>query len=71
MENLLKFINKPTFIDSEEELTFVNFNKVTRVHDWRNHVPTALIESWSILTDRERRIIRATAEIAADKEEWN
>jgi len=46
------------------------FTRTTRVHDWRNHVPGEVMDTWRMLTERERRLVAEVAEMAADAEEW-
>jgi len=47
------------------------FEKATKIHDWRNYVPDQLIEDWNNLTMRERQIIYFMAEERASIEEWD
>jgi len=47
------------------------FEKTTKVHDWRNYVPYEWQESWCEFTERERKIIAVMAETQADKEDWD
>lgn len=48
-----------------------DFEKRTKVHDWRNYVPDEWVKEWDSLTEREKRIIAVMAETQADKEEWD
>ena len=65
MDELLKIIDETININNPE------FEKSTRVHDWRNHVPSDFKDKWSELTSRERRIICYLAEDAAEHEHWD
>ena len=47
------------------------FDKATRVHDWRNYVPQEFKDKWDDFTLREKEIIFKMAEIQADNEEWD
>lgn len=47
------------------------FNKKSKVHDWRNYVPNDFQENWNKLTERERKIIVVMAQLRANEEEWD
>lgn len=47
-----------------------DFEKASKVHDWKNHVPEELIPVWNDLTERERKIIFIMAESSATAEIW-
>lgn len=47
------------------------FDKATKVHDWRNHVPHYIKTVWPTLTDREKQLIIYAADIEASAEEWD
>lgn len=46
------------------------WNKATRVHDWRNHAPQPVKELWPTFTDQQRTALEAWAETLASAEEW-
>jgi len=50
---------------------YPNFDKVGKVHDWRNYVPEEYKNDWEQLTTRERMIIINLCQIQADKEDWD
>jgi hypothetical protein len=61
-------------IDTEFEKVYkggLNIDNKSRVHDWRNHVPQAIIDIWDELTEREQKLIAITAERGADNEYWD
>lgn len=47
------------------------FEKASKIHDWRNYVPTELQIHWPKLTIRERQIIILMAQWPADNENWD
>jgi hypothetical protein len=47
------------------------FEKVTKVHDWRNYVPHYMQRVWKEMTLRERVLVYLTADEMADNEEWD
>lgn len=47
------------------------FEKSSKVHDWRNYVPYKWQKVWDQFTERERQIIAVMAGMQADKEEWD
>lgn len=47
------------------------FEKATKVHDWRNYVPDEFEKEWDNLTLREKQIIFVLADKQAFEEEWN
>jgi len=47
------------------------FDKKTKVHDWRNYVPDDWVKNWEQFGYREKKIIAIMAEMQADKEEWD
>lgn len=61
------------FLDLIKHLNLSNpeFDKIGRVHDWRNYVPDEWQKCWKEFTDRERMIIAAMAEKQAGNEEWD
>ena len=68
MSNLEKLI--------QEELQGINidnpeFDKATKVHDWRSHVPYEIWGDWDMLTIRERQLVAIMANNQAMNEEWD
>lgn len=53
------------------DLSDDTFNHITKVHDWKNHVPQEVIKNWVILQTDERFLIAIVAQDAADREEWD
>lgn len=47
------------------------FSDVTRVHDWRNHVPKDIKEMWYGLSFETKVIVYRMASEMADQEEWD
>jgi hypothetical protein len=56
---------------SEININNPQFEKTTKVHDWRNYVPYEWQQEWDNFTERERKIIAVMAETQSDKEEWD
>lgn len=50
--------------------TISTFEDVTRVHDWRNHIPAEIGELWPALSRESRLVAAIMAQIAAENEEW-
>jgi len=48
-----------------------NWKSGGRVHNWKNHVPFEIKEAWAELSHKEKLFVIATADYAADKEEWD
>ncbi|TES71451.1 hypothetical protein E2P84_27405 [Burkholderia cepacia] len=48
-----------------------DWDKVDRVHNWRNYVFEDLIALWPTLPLRARAIIAANLQAIADREEWD
>jgi hypothetical protein len=55
---MIEAINKP------------EFDKATRVHDWRNHVPKTIEKVWSHLSEEARLVAIMMAEEEASNENW-
>lgn len=47
------------------------FEKATKVHDWRNHIPSEIQTLWPTLTDREKQLLIFVADKAASAEDWD
>lgn len=47
------------------------FNKASKVHDWRNYVPYDWQTCWLEFSERERKLMAVMAQMQADKEEWD
>lgn len=47
------------------------FDDVRKVHDWRNYVPSEVVEVWNYLPLDARLIAFAMAENRARNEEWD
>ena len=47
------------------------WGEVSRVHDWRNHIPKDVKSAWDTLSIEARYIAYYNAEISADQEEWD
>lgn len=65
-EKLDKHLAKISWIDVNNP----QFDKATKVHDWRNHVDEIFKITWTELTQREKLIIASIAEGLADIEQW-
>jgi hypothetical protein len=63
--NLFEYFIKHINLDNPE------FDKRSKVHDWRNYVPYDWMKEWDNLTEREKNIIAVMAETQADNEEWD
>jgi hypothetical protein len=63
--NLFKDLTKHINLDNP------GFEKRTKIHDWRNYVPSEWIKDWDGLTEREKRIIAVMAVRQSDNEEWD
>lgn len=61
LENYIKHI----------DLGSPEFEKRTKVHDWRNYVPENWIKNWGLFTHQEKQIIATMAEMQAEGEEWD
>jgi len=64
------------FQDYTAELSMIDINNPdfknkSKVHDWRNYVPSDWQNNWEQFTKRERQIIAVMAQSQADKEEWD
>jgi len=58
---------------SEHEKTYADlpeWEKATKVHDWRNHVPEHIREMWFTFTQEQRYALYAWADELAGREEW-
>ena len=53
-----------------ETLKNPEFGKAGRVHDWRNHVPECIVDTWDTLALESRLIAYIVADNASDNEEW-
>lgn len=47
------------------------FEKASKIHDWRNYVPDEFEKEWNNLTLREKQIIFVLADKQASEEEWD
>ena len=69
-------MSKPSNLDlyletQSEWIGDLDFEDNSRVHNWRNYVPSAIKESWGDLSKQEKLLIAIVAQEAADKEEWD
>ena len=56
---------------NEPDISDSTFNRTTRVHDWRNHVPESVEQRWHTLSNTERLLVVEVAEYSAEREEWD
>ncbi len=47
------------------------FEHKTKCNDWRNHVPTGIIDVWKHLSGTERALVALVADHAASAEYWD
>lgn len=47
------------------------FDKVGRVHNWRNYVPDAVKSRWPDLSEDAKLITYIIAEVQANREDWD
>lgn len=47
------------------------FDKATRVHDWRNYVPEEIRAVWGQLSKETRAAVFLMADMQASSEEWD
>ncbi len=47
------------------------FEHKTKCNDWRNHVPTGIIDVWKHLSGAERALVALVADHAAGNEDWD
>ena len=47
------------------------FEHKTKCNDWRNHVPTGIIDVWKHLSGVERVLVALVADHAASAEYWD
>lgn len=53
------------------DLSDDTFDRTTKVHDWRNHVPPTVKDHWRELSESERDFVAMVAQHAADNEIWD
>lgn len=44
---------------------------LSKVHNWRNHVPESIREVWDALAPQARAVVILMAQEQANREEWN
>lgn len=66
-----ELIKKTTYVDDLSCLENPQWDKKTRVHDWRNYVPDEVIEAWAQLSLDFRAGIFLLAQKTASNEEWD
>lgn len=47
------------------------WERASRVHDWRNHVGDAVREIWDTFTPYQRMVLAADADDRASSEQWD
>ena len=47
------------------------FENAQKCHDWRNHVPTGIIDVWKHLSGTERALVALVADHADSAEDWD
>ena len=52
------------------DLDTPDFAESMRVHDWRNHVPSDIVDAWPRLSLDARAVAYIMAQAEADREEW-
>lgn len=54
-----------------ERLNNPEWEKATKVHDWRNHVPEQVQEMWCTFSIKQREALYNWARNNAENEEWD
>jgi gas vesicle protein len=47
------------------------WDKVNKVHDWKNYISKKLADMWDTFTDEQKLAIAENAEEIANNEEWD
>jgi hypothetical protein len=47
------------------------WDEVSKVHDWRNHVPSSVYQVWDMLPAEARLVAFVMAQEQASREEWD
>ena len=61
------YLRHAQFLSSDE---FTGLDPVSKVHDWRNHLPESVKADWEIFGIASKCAIMDACEQAADREEW-
>lgn len=48
-----------------------DFEKCSKVHDWKNYVSTDLANIWNTFEDYQKQTIAEALQSIADEEEWD
>ena len=61
------YLRHAQYLSSDE---FTGIESVSRVRDWRNHLPESVKADWEIFGLTSKCAIMEVCKLAADREEW-